>query len=262
MKARAMPRVTPWFRRHFTSYSRWSLRRHFHSVRVLKTSVSALDSAALRDTSLVVFLNHASWWDPLVSLLVAEAFFPARTCFAPIAAAHLERYRFFRHLGFYGVNERTALSFVRTTCALLDTPQHAVWVTPQGRFADVRERPLRFAPGLGAVAKLCPQAAYLPLAIDYTFWTEPQPEILIAFGTPIIPAQHGAEREWTAAFEHALATAQDTLATAAAAREPAQWQALERGARGVNPIYDAWRWLRARWTGERFSRAHRAEALE
>lgn len=259
-----LPSVTPWFAKRFTDYSRWYVRRRFHAVRVLRSSTATLDraSAQLSGRPLVVYLNHASWWDPLVSLLLADAFFRERTCFAPIAADHLERYRFFRHLGFYGVTERNARGFLRTTGTLLDSPQHAVWLTPQGRFADVRERPLKFAPGLGAVARLRPDAAYLPLAIDYTFWTEPQPEILIAFGTPIVPMDHAPTDDWTAVLEQALATTQDALAAKACRRDAADWQALEQGARGVNPIYDGWRWLRARFSGEEFTRGHRAEVAK
>ncbi len=264
MSASELPRVTPWFAKRFTDYSRWYIRRRFHAVRVLRSSADALASASGRVSGrpLVVYLNHAAWWDPLVSLLVADAFFPQRTCFAPIAADHLARYRFFKHLGFYGVNERNARGFLRTTCTLLDSPHNAVWLTPQGRFADVRERPLRFAPGLGAVARLKPEAAYLPLAIDYTFWTEPQPEILISFGEPIIPTEQPATDDWTPILEQALATAQGALGARACLREASDWQALAEGARGVNPIYDGWRWLRARCIGEEFTRGHRAEVAK
>ena len=97
MSARALPRVSPWFARRFTAYSRWSVRRHFHSVRVMQSALPP--GPSISERPLVVFLNHASWWDPLVSLLLADAYFRERTCFAPIAAEHLARYRFFRHLG-------------------------------------------------------------------------------------------------------------------------------------------------------------------
>ncbi len=275
MKTRALPRVSPWFARRFTAYSRWSVRRHFHAVRVLKSALPPGPSIAERP--LVVFLNHASWWDPLISLLLADAFFQERTCFAPIAADHLARYRFFRHLGFYGVSERGALGFLRTTCELLAEKKNAVWLTPQGRFMDVRERPLRFEAGLAAVAKRMPDAAFLPIAIDYTFWTEPQPEILVAFGNPIIPSEfkeqgrprpesenetRGEGAPTPCIFEQALAKTQDALAAEAALREPSHWVPLEAGARGVNPIYDGWRWLRARWSGENFTREHQTGAVK
>ena len=103
----------------------------------------------------------------------------------------LERYGFFKHLGFFGLEPQTqrgARKFLRTTHAILASSGNAVWLTPQGRFMDVRERPLRLQDGLGALARHEPSAAFVPLAIEYSFWTEPRPEILVSFGEPIVPA--------------------------------------------------------------------------
>ena len=130
---------------------------------------------------------------------------------------------------------------------------------------DVRERPLRFEAGLAAVAKRMPDAAFLPLAIDYTFWTEPQPEILVAFGQPILPSEVDSATtvaELNVLLEQSLAAAQDALAAQACLREPSDWVPLEAGARGVNPIYDGWRWLRSRWSGEDFTREHHAGTVK
>ena len=33
---------------------------------------------------------------------------------------------------------------------------------------------------------------FVPLAIEYTFWNEPRPEILVSFGEPIIPGNEDA----------------------------------------------------------------------
>ena len=84
----------------------------------------------------------------------------------------------------FGVEQDTprgALTFLRTARALLASSQNAVWLTPQGRFMDVRERPLRLKDGLGALATREPSAAFIPLAIEFAFWTESRPEILVSF---------------------------------------------------------------------------------
>ena len=36
MKARTLPRVSPWFARRFTGYTRWYVRRRFRALRVAK----------------------------------------------------------------------------------------------------------------------------------------------------------------------------------------------------------------------------------
>ena len=113
--------------------------------------------------------------------------------------------------------------------------------------------------GLGALAARNPNAAFIPLAIEYPFWTEPRPEILVAFGEPIVPAANQTADEWTHIFADALESTQDELAARSCRRDPADWLVLNRGKSGVNAIYDAWRSLRARFRGQPFAREHHAE---
>ena len=64
----------------------------------------------------------------------------------------------------------------------------------KGRFADPRERPLAFKPGLAALAARCPNGCTLvPLAIEYPFWNERLPETLLHFGEPVHIAEQTTE---------------------------------------------------------------------
>jgi 1-acyl-sn-glycerol-3-phosphate acyltransferase len=256
----SQPRVSAVAMSGFAAYGRRYVRRNFHALRVLKSGRPPRDSAR----PLVIYLNHASWWDPLVCLLLSRAFFPDRTSFAPIDAAMLKRYGFFRHLGFFGIEPQTpsgARIFLRTTHALLASSLNAVWLTPQGRFVDVRKRPLQLQKGLGALALRESGAAFIPLAIEYSFWTEPRPEILVSFGEPIVPGAEPARlaADWTRIFTGALESVQDELALRSSQRDINQWVTLDRGKPGVSGIYDGWRWLRAHILGERFEREHHGE---
>jgi 1-acyl-sn-glycerol-3-phosphate acyltransferase len=255
-----VPRVSPWLVRAFAKYARGYLLGRFHSLRILRSSLPP--SAAARP--LVIYLNHAAWWDPLVCLRLAQHWFAERTSFGPIDAAMLGKYGFFQHLGFYGVEQhsaRGARQFLRTTRAILASSQNVVWLTPQGRFTDVRERPLRLQPGLAALPAHAGEAMFVPLAIEYAYWTEPRPEILVGFGEPILPRDeppHSAG-EWQRRFTDALEDTQDELAARSCRRDPAEWLTLDRGGSGVSAIYDTWRRLRARLRGETFSPEHHPE---
>lgn len=258
----ALPHVSSSLLKAFAAYTRGYARRHFHSCRILKAGLPPRDLAH----SLVIFLNHASWWDPLVCLLLAREFCADRTSFAPIDSSMLERYGFFKHLGFFGVQQQTATGarkFLRTMRAILASSRNAVWITPQGRFMDVRERPLRLQGGLGALATLSHNTIFVPLAIEYTFWDELRPEILLSFGEPIIPGREtsGNAQEWTKRFSDALEETQDELTAQSCRRDPSAWVMLNRGQSGVNSIYDSWRWLRARISGQAFVREHRTEVM-
>ena len=257
-KPRAIePRISAGMMKLFAAYCRRYVRRNFTALRILKSGLPPGDPSR----PLVIFLNHASWWDPLVCLLLSREFFPDHHSFAPIDSAALERYRFFRHLGFFGIEPQTqrgARAFLRTSHALLASSRNALWLTPQGRFMDVRNRPLRLQAGIGALAAREPETIFLPLAIEYAFWTEPRPEILVAFGDPFLPGHEPARgaAEWTDTFTEALESVQDELATGSCRRDANEWIMLNRGKSGVSGIYDSWRWLQARIHGEEFERQH------
>ncbi|MDQ6939350.1 MAG: lysophospholipid acyltransferase family protein [Verrucomicrobiota bacterium] len=245
------PRISARLLRIFAGYSRHYVRRHFHAVRILKNKMP-FDCAQ----PLVIYLNHAAWWDPLVSLLLAREFFPQRNSYGPIDAAMLERYSFFRRLGFFGVEQQTAAGardFLRTAQAILASSGNAIWLTPQGRFTDVRTRPLRLQNGLSALTKRVPNAAVIPLAIEYSFWTEPRPEILVAFGQPILASNESV-------FGEALENLQNELAEQSCRRDPNAWLTLNRGKPGVHAIYDIWRRLKSQLRGKKFAPEHHAEA--
>jgi 1-acyl-sn-glycerol-3-phosphate acyltransferase len=241
----------------FAGYSRWYLRRHFHSVRVLRERLPSVDDSI----PLVVYLHHASWWDPLVALLVARQQFPRRDLYAPIDAQALVQYRFFARLGFFGVEAGTtrgAATFLRQSMAVLQQPGASLWVTPQSRFVDVRERPVRFRAGLGHLACRLDHAVFVPMAFEYVFWEERTPEVLVAWGEPLT---HEAGRKmdaavWTARFEERMQLLLDGLAQAAQRRRTSDWATLIEGRAGIGLVYDGWRLTRAWLRGESFRRQH------
>lgn len=262
------PRVSPWLLGAFARYTRWYLGRHFHAVRLSQTGVPEGFASGIPK---VIYLNHASWWDPLVCLHLTRHLFPRHRAHAPIDAVALAKYPFFRRLGFFGIESdsaRGAATFARIAGRILDQPGNALWITPQGRFADVRERPVRLAPGLGYLAargasrrsRNVQPVEFIPLALEYTWWHERLPEVLVHFGTPVVvdsaTASSRDARGWTAEFESHLQSAQDSLATEASRRDPARFRNLLEGSVGVGGIYDAWRRCAALLTRRRFEPRH------
>ncbi|MCP5516728.1 MAG: acyltransferase [Verrucomicrobiales bacterium] len=260
-------RFSPALFRWFCWYSRRYLQRHFHTVRLLRGS----EVADAPGRSLLLYGNHASWWDPLVALFLTRTLCAGRTPRAPIDARMLARHRFFQRLGFFGIEpgtRRGAVEFLRTAEPILRKPGTVLWLTPQGRFADVRERPPAFQPGLGHLALRGTGAVTQVMAAEYVFWEEKQPEILLGFGEPMELPPHRARpneapgdrgptaEDWTRRFEASLVALQDRLARAAIRRDPAEFHVLLRGRGSVSAIYDAWRRWRATWRGETFQVDH------
>lgn len=260
-----VPKISPRLLAPFHRYNRWYLGRHFHALRLSRAGRPPAALLAGPTAPLVIYLNHPSWWDPLVALALSDRLFGAYRSYGPIEAQAVERYGFFRRLGFFGVDRGTAAGarrFLRTSLALLERPATALWITPEGQFRDPRERPVELESGLAHLARHLARrlghGLFLPLALEYPFWEESSPEVLARFGEPVsIVDLDGGPAQITAALAAHLEATQDALASEARARRPEAFESLLAGRAGVGGVYDLWRAFKARLRGERFDREHR-----
>jgi hypothetical protein len=251
------PRILPWVLKPFLRYIDWSMKRQFHAVRVDSCGLPpVLDPG----TPAVVYLNHASWWDPLLMMWLGANAYPGRDQYGPIEAGQLQRYGFFKHLGVFGVEKGTASGarvFLRTAQRVLSRPGAMLWLTPQGRFADVRERPARFAPGLAHLAARLPEAVYVPLAVEYGFGEERLPEIFLKFGGGLSGAALGRGADGAQdVLQGALEECQEALRERVCRRTPEGFRVLLDGAGGASVPYDLWRRFKAAFRGERAELNH------
>lgn len=231
--------------------------RHMRALRLARWG----EPEAPPDRPVVVFANHPSWWDGVAFMLLPRRLFPERRIFIPMEAEALARYGFMRRIGVFGVETRMArggLAFLKTAQGVLGAPGTMLWMNAPGRFADVRERPVPIAPGLVRLPELAAEAVFLPLALEYPFWSERKPEMLAAFGSPLHAADLRAmpRPERTTALAAALESAMDRLAADAISRDPGRFRVVEQGAEGMGGIYDLWRRGRALLSGRRFDPRH------
>jgi 1-acyl-sn-glycerol-3-phosphate acyltransferase len=236
----------PVFRRHGERF----LARSFHAVRLSRSQRPELTAA--RERPLVVYLNHASWWDPLVCLQLASQLLPGRRHYAPIEQAAFSRHPLFARLGFFAVDPasaRGARRFLETAARILEQPGATLWITAGGALADPRERPVTLQPGLGHLAVRLRHGTLLPLALEYPFWTEPLPEALACFGEELAVEDAGMRAHgWAEVLAARLEAAQDALAAEASARDAARFEVMQGGGeRGGTSLQDAWRRLRESW---------------
>ncbi len=251
MSAPHISRFTLAFFRHIV---RGYFRRSFRAVRISEPA----RFAALPAGPLIVYANHSSWWDPMVLVLLAQKLMPQRRHFAPMDATALERYRILKRIGIFGVDMqsvRGAARFLRTGLEIL-TSGGVLWITPQGRFADARERPLLFKPGMAALAARVPGGCtVLPLAIEYVFWDERFPETLLHFGHPV-PIEGKSTEEADALLHQALLDTMETLKEKAMARNPAAFTVLHGGKVGTGGFYEVGQRILARLRGRTYQPEH------
>lgn len=247
------PEISPLLLSMFERYAGRHLAQGIHSVRL--SQGQRPDPMAIRGKPLIVYFNHPSWWDPLVCLRLAEQFFPDRKNYAPMDASTLSKYRFFERLGFFGVelgSARGARRFLSVSQQVLAQPDSALWIAAEGQLTDSRVRPVRLRSGIGHLAVRVRQAVLLPVALEYPFWEERMPEALARFGEEISAGEAGLKApDWTAVLETRLQTAMDSLAADSLARDPGRFDVLLGGTAGAGGVYDTWRRIKARFTGER-----------
>ncbi len=242
----------------FRSVVRRYFRREFHAVRI-----NGADRVRHLTGPVIVYANHSSWWDPMICFLLGAELMPERRHFAPMDAAALDRYRILKRIGVFPVDlasPRGAVQFLRTGEAALRSPGGTVWITPQGRFADARERPLVFKPGLAALAGRLEECAVVPLAIEYTFWNERKPEVLMQIGEPEI-VHHGETEDLESRLQRALESAMEQLRTSALQRDPVAFdRVLVHGSAGTGGFYAFGQRVRALMTRQRYQAEHTVTA--
>lgn len=257
--ASMIPPVPKWFHDGFHRFLVPYLRRHFHAIAVDRTTRP--ESALASGQPLLVYANHPSWWDPLTAHFLNRVLFPSRQLYAPIDAAALQNYKVFGKLGFYGVQMKTtsgASAFLKQSRAILDSPQAALWLTPEGRFTDCRDGEPELMPGLSHLCSRMTSGVTLPLALEYLFWDERLPVCLAKFGTPISISEHADldKPAWNRLLTERLRQTQSDLQTLAIARSSKPFDNLLAGTRGAGVAYDSFRRIKSLLTGQKFKAQH------
>ena len=225
----------------FDVYLQWYIGRHFHGLRLAHGSRFPAASRPL-----IVCLNHASWWDPLTAIVLSRHWLPRADHYAPMEEAALAHYGFMRKLGLFPIESGTprgAVQFLRAARDILAEPDSVLWITPEGRFTDVRARPVSLRPGLAALISRLGACTVVPLAIEYIFWDERLPEILVSCGEPVVNADGSAHpaAEWNILLASAMTVAQDELGALAALRDPSRFETVISGAAGMGNLYGRWK---------------------
>jgi 1-acyl-sn-glycerol-3-phosphate acyltransferase len=248
--------------RFMVSYFERFFRRHMNAMRLAEWGMPDLPPDA---GPTIVYSNHPAWWDAAIYMLAADRLFGSCESYAPVDAEMLRKYGIFGRIGGFGVDlqsPRGAAAFLAASADVLSRPGRVLWVAAQGRFSDVRERPLGLKPGIARLPELSPHCTVLPLAIEYGFWLERGAEAFLAFGEPM--SAHGLLAQPRATrlqrLEDALTVTLDRLSADVRTRDPARFRSLLDGRAGVGGVYDGWRRAMAALRGRSFDPSHEGRA--
>ncbi|GAB4514855.1 MAG: lysophospholipid acyltransferase family protein [Phycisphaerales bacterium] len=247
LPARTNTHVLRWFR----WYIRRMVRKSFNSVRVSKDSADALEVLRTSASPLVVAMNHQSWWDPLVGLLISGELCPDRPGLAPMDREMLERFAILRRVAVFGLDpdDPASLDAMRTYVGdfMREHTGAALWLTPQGEFADPRT-PIRLRPGAAAVAADHDGCRAVSIAIEYTFWLDKKPELFLHMSV-VDPPDARSVAGWHRAFTRTMRSDNERLSRLVAGRSPdAFTPLLTSTGGGTSPVYNLWLRLRGKRT--------------
>ncbi len=184
-----------WFARHARGRLRSSFAGvHVHGLDALRTRAEA--------APLLLVANHTAWWDALVALWLTTDRLRDLEVYGLMDAANLQRLRFFRWIGVFGVDlqsPRDGARVVRYAASLLQRPRSVVWVFPQGAERPPHE-PLSFRGGAAVIGRRAPRAQVVPVAMSYVFEGAERPSVYVSIGEPLpafdtaTAARQGQER--------------------------------------------------------------------
>lgn len=241
----------------FTFYFRRYLTKHLNALRVPLWGAPRVPAGA----PVVLYTNHPAWWDAATYILAADHWFRDRQSYAPIDAEMLATYGFMKRIGAYGIDlesSRGAAHFLAASADILSHDDAVIFLAAQGRFMDVRTRPIGLRAGVARLPEIAPHALFVPLAMEYQFWEQRGAEAFCAFGEPetgesLLALDRETRRE---RLEQRLTALLDRLSQDVQSRDPARFETIVSGEAGVGGVYGTWKRLLAAMKGERYVAAH------
>lgn len=246
---------SPRVRKVFAAMVAGMMRRKFHAVRIARGSRDALKAVDSGERPAIVVMNHVSWWDPILLIVAWREFFASRAPYGPIDRNELRRFAIFRKVGLFGVDPDDPATLDSMRAYLVDeaarAPRLALCVTPQGKFADVRDEVV-VRPGAAAMAAALKVDRAVAVAVEYGFWVDQKPEIFVRVER--IDCAEAGTLAWQKRIVTAMRANQSALAALVRARDAAAFEPFAPSFRprvsGTNPVYDLWLRLTGRGGGE------------
>jgi len=218
------------------------LRKHFHAMWVGgEKHVAGLD----RNIPVVLLGNHSCWWDPLVEFFFSHDVF-GLDGYAMMDEKQLERYRFFRWIGVFSVrreSSRDAVVSLRYAASILDRPNRALWIYPQGVMLPGDVRPLGFQTGIGRLAHMLARVQFVPFVHRYEFVGDQRPEVFTEYGQPFIPDGSVEVRGMVREVEERVTAMLDDLRCRIARQDTGGFRNVLRGAPSTSTRWDRVRLL-------------------
>lgn len=196
------------------------------------------------DGPLICVMNHPSWWDGYVALLLHRAVF-RRTFqnFLMMDERQLKRFVFFSWIGVFSVSltdgRAAARSVAYAARQLRERRDRCLWIFPQGKLTPNDQRPIQVHSGVARIAIGAGGATMWPVAVRYEFRNEQRPELFIRCGPPRRAEADAGRAALASEIQSSLTAAADSLRDDVLHERLDGYRTLMRGRPGINRVGDA-----------------------
>lgn len=176
-----IPANESWFHiRFFGWFTKWLCRFRFRRVWIRQETYPKPGDRT------IWFLNHTSWWDGLIPLLLNNYRFHQQAR-ALMEDKQMVEHKFFSRIGAFSVNlddPRSSVISLRYAVDSMKRDNASLFIYPEGKIVPWSIDKPEFRAGLPWLCKQLPEVGVVPVAITIHTMNSSKPEIHICIGKP------------------------------------------------------------------------------
>jgi 1-acyl-sn-glycerol-3-phosphate acyltransferase len=133
----------------------------------------------------IYYLNHTSWWDGLIPLLLNRKLF-RQNARAMMEDKQMREHGLFKRIGAFSVNlenPRSAVRSLRYAVESMKRPHSSLFIYPEGKIVPFSIEKPDFKKGLGWIVSQCPDVDVVPIGIYIDHSKSDKPELFMKIGT-------------------------------------------------------------------------------
>ncbi|MDZ7714990.1 MAG: lysophospholipid acyltransferase family protein [Balneolaceae bacterium] len=198
------------FIRFFRIYVKLLFKRRFKKVWISQ------DYKPSKTSRTVYYLNHNSWWDGLIPLMLNEYRFKQQAR-ALMEDKQMKKFSFFKRIGAFSINlddPRKTITSLRYAVKSIERDHSCLFVYPEGQI-QAQGSDLNFKQGLSWIHGKVESVDFVPIGIYIHTIRHDKPELHIKVGKPIDMGQKKSNKEKTSIFQKNLSMILQKLKTTA-----------------------------------------------
>jgi 1-acyl-sn-glycerol-3-phosphate acyltransferase len=190
---------SPIFIKVFRLYTKFLFKRRFKKVWLKQ------EYEPCSECKTVYFLNHHSWWDGLIPLMLNEYRFQQQAR-AIMEDKQMKTYSLFQKIGAFSINRddpRKAISSLRYAVQSFERDQASLFIYPEGAITPVGSK-MNFEDGLGWLHDKLGDVDFVPIGIHIHTIRHDKPELHLHVGQRVRLDNELPREEKTTRFEEVL----------------------------------------------------------